>query len=210
MPMGLPTIAGNHERQVLTLPPDRMGPSDAHAAPRLRPSQRAWLAALPPTRWLEPDLFCCHGTPHSDLVYLMETVTPDHEPAAAPGLRAAMPAELAERLAPWPGGVAPRLLLCGHTHVLRLMQQGTTLLLNPGSVGLQAYVDDHPHVHRVETGSPLARWALAERDARGAWRAELRTTPYDAEGAARQAERQGRPDWADALRTGFVGRTLAD
>jgi hypothetical protein len=33
--------------------------------------------------------------------------------------------------------------------------------------------------------------------------------PYDWESAAQQAERNRRPDWADALRTGRVGRLEA-
>ena len=38
----------------------------------------------------------------------------------------------------------------------------------------------------------------------------LREVPYDHETAAQRAERNGRGDWADALRTGRVGRTEAD
>ncbi len=202
MPLNLPTIAGNHERQLLTLPRERMGPSDAHAAGCLGDAHRAWLAALPATRWLDDEVFCCHGTPGSDLVYLMETVMPDQQAGGAPGLRMASAAELAERL----GELRPRLLLCGHTHVPRTMRCGETVIVNPGSVGLQAYDDAHPFVHRVETGSPHARWALAERDARGQWHVQHRLTPYDWDAAAAQADRHHRGDWADALRTGFVGR----
>lgn len=80
-------------------------------------------------------------------------------------------------------------------------------MVNPGSVGLQAYYVDYDMPCRVETGSPLARWALAESSAGAGWRVEFRATPYDWESAAARAELQGRPDWADALRTGFVGRT---
>ena len=62
----------------------------------------------------------------------------------------------------------------------------------------------------AETGSPHARWALVERADGGTWRVQLRATPYDFEAAARQAERNGRGDWADALRTGRVGRWERD
>ncbi|MBI5256687.1 MAG: metallophosphoesterase family protein [Burkholderiales bacterium] len=206
MALGWPTIAGNHERQVLTLPRERLSPTDAHTAPLLAAEQRAWLAALPPIRWLDDEVFCCHGTPASDLQYLMETVTPDHSRGGAPGVRAASADELAQRLAGL-GPRVPRLLLCGHTHQPRLRLWGETLLLNPGSVGLQAYDDLHPHPHRIEQGSPHARWALAEREVQGQWRIEQHMTPYDWQAAAAQAERHGRPDWADALRTGLVGRT---
>lgn len=204
--LNLPTIAGNHERQLLTLPRERMGASDAHAAAELQPAQLDWLASLPATLWLSDEVFCCHGTPDSDLQYLMETVTDDHQRDGAPGMRAATAAELAQRL----GDCRARIVLCGHSHVPRTLQVGNsggeTLVVNPGSVGLQAYDDAHPHTHRVEIGSPHARWVLLERSKQGQWRVEHRLTPYDWAAAATQAERHGRGDWADALRSGFVGR----
>jgi predicted phosphodiesterase len=203
--LGWPTIAGNHERQLLTQPPGRLSPTDAHTLARLAPAHRAWLAALPATRWLDDEVYCCHGTPSSDLQYLMETVTPGHQRDGDPGIRAATAAELANRLDGL-GPTRPRLLLCGHTHQPRVRTWGDTVLLNPGSVGLQAYDDTHPCLHRVEQGSPHARWALVERRTDGQWRIEQRLTPYDWTAAAVQAERHGRGDWADALRTGLVGR----
>ena len=86
---------------------------------------------------------------------------------------------------------------------------GATLVVNPGSVGVQAYDDDHPFAHVVEAGNPLARWALVERGAAG-WQASLCATAYDCEAAARRAEANGRGDWAAALRTGRVGRLEAE
>src|SRR5436853_7069547 len=47
MSLELPTIAGNHERQLLTLPLERMGASDAFAATQLDERRRAWPAWLP-------------------------------------------------------------------------------------------------------------------------------------------------------------------
>jgi len=202
MALDLPTIAGNHERQVLTQSIGQMSKSDAQTAPLLGARHKAWLASLPATRWLDDGVFCCHGTPTSDLVYLMETAESGHDRHGAPGIRAATRDELASRL----GGTSAALVLCGHSHVPRLMRLGSTLVLNPGSVGLQAFHIAHDPPHRVENGSPLARWALAESTAGAGWRIELRATPYDWESAAARAELQGRPDWADALRTGFVGR----
>jgi hypothetical protein len=37
------------------------------------------------------------------------------------------------------------------------------LVVNPGSVGLQAYDDDHGHPHVMENGTPHARYAIAEQ-----------------------------------------------
>ena len=207
------TIAGNHERQCLAAEVGRMGASDAHAARALGAAERAWLAALPATHWILDEVLLCHGTPGSDLVYLMETVTPGFGVDGHRGLRAATAAELGERLAETAAGgirsgLAASIVLCGHTHVPRAMAlPGGPWVVNPGSVGLQAYDDVHPLPHFVENGSPDARWALAERDRRGAWHVQLRSTPYDWAAAVTQAQANGRGDWADALASGFVGRT---
>ena len=198
MMLDWPTIAGNHERQLLTLPRARMGASDAYAASALTDAQRAWLASLPATLNPAAGPYCVHGAPGNDLQYLLETVTPQ-------GLRAATDDELAARL----GSLAPPMLLCGHSHVPRCRPHAGGLVANPGSVGLQAYDDMHPHPHVVENGSPHARYAIVESGPAG-WQVLLREVPYDHETAAQRAERNGRGDWADALRSGRVGRTEAE
>ena len=66
-----------------------------------------------------------------------------------------------------------------------------------------------PKSRNFENASPHARYALLHRRPAG-WQVDLRSVPYDHGAAARQAELNGRPDWADALRTGFVGRTEAE
>jgi predicted phosphodiesterase len=199
IPLALPTLAGNHERQVLTHPREKLGATDRHTRDVLSETSLAWLASLPPTLAWQPDVFLFHGTPSDDLVYLLETVTDDHDTSQGrDGLRAATTDEIMARL----GDERRALLLCGHTHVPRSVRlPDGRRVVNPGSVGLQSYVDDHPHPHTVANGSPLARYALLSRGAAG-WEAELRAVPYDFEAAARQAERNARPDWAHALRTG--------
>ena len=53
MALALPTIAGNHERQLLTQSPQRMGASDLYAHQQITHKQREWLAALPPSLLLD-------------------------------------------------------------------------------------------------------------------------------------------------------------
>jgi predicted phosphodiesterase len=209
------TIAGNHERQALAADIARMGASDAYAARALGAPERAWLAALPAAQWVDDEVLLCHGTPADDLVYFMETVVAGFGVDRHPGVRAATAAELSARAAETPAGgsrsgLAAALILCGHTHVQRAMAvPGGPRIVNPGSVGVQAYDDVHPLPHVIENGSPDARWALAERDRHGAWHVQLRTTPYDWPSAVARAQSNDRGDWADALATGFVGRTEA-
>lgn len=164
-------VRGNHERQVLAADVGAMGASDAFAARALGAAERAWLAALPPTRWLAPDVFLCHGTPASDVQYFLETTEPGWRRGGFPGVRAATPAEARQRAdGPPPGDPGARralqasLVACGHTHMPRLLALAEgPLVVNPGSVGLPAFDDAHGHPHVIESGTPHARWALVER-----------------------------------------------
>ena len=206
----IPMIAGNHERQLLTLPPDKLNRSDACTASEISHAHRAWLASALPTLWLSDDVFVCHGTPHSDLLYWLETVTDDFGQnfgkSGSPGVRAATQAEVVQRLGAGQH-TAASLIICGHTHVPRVVSvpspAGDHLIaiVNPGSVGLPAYDDDHPFKHHIETGSPHARYAVAEQTSTG-WKIDLRSVTYDFESMARLAESRDRPDWATALRKG--------
>jgi predicted phosphodiesterase len=195
------TIAGNHERQLLKArDTGKLDPasSDGYAAAQVSEAHVAWLRTLPPRHWLAVDVLLVHGTPTSDITYWMETVTPDHGQHSSLGMRAASAQEIEQRFAE---GRQASLVLCGHTHVPRLAQVGATLVLNPGSVGLQAYQDTHPMYHQMQMGSPHARYALVERSSAG-WVAQLCAVPYDWEPMQRLAARNGRADWAYALATG--------
>lgn len=181
-----PTIAGNHERQVLTDPPGRINASDAFTKAALGTQTLAWMADLPATLVLD-GMFLCHGTPSSDVAPLTDTLDGDT-------LRVASQAELAGRL----DGQGALLTLCGHTHVPRLLGlPDGRRVLNPGSVGLQAYDDHHPRPYRVENGDSRARYALIDGEA-----ISLHAVAYDHMAAAQKAESEGRPDWAIALATG--------
>ncbi|MES1162497.1 MAG: metallophosphoesterase family protein [Rhizobacter sp.] len=210
--LGWPTLAGNHERQVLTLPRTSMSLTDAQTDAAIDQASREWMRGLPATAWVHAQVYACHGTPDSDLRYLLETVTEDFDAARAQrGIRMASPEEVRARLTTSPGFDPTRLppvILCGHTHTPRTLWLDGTLLLNPGSLGLPAYDDEHPHTHWVENGSPHARYAVLERTPLG-WSVAQRLLAYDWALAARRAESQGRGDWADALASGFVGRTEA-
>ena len=105
MALGLPTVRGNHERQVLTTPFERMGASDRLAHDQITEEHRAWLTALPLTLQVANGVLAFHGSPTDDPTYLLDTVE-------QVGARPATEAEVLDRLgeaASWP------LLLCGHT-----------------------------------------------------------------------------------------------
>ncbi|MBP7335860.1 metallophosphoesterase family protein [Niveispirillum sp.] len=188
-------IAGNHERQLLELPVERMGMSDRIAHAALTPRHRDWLSSLPAQRALaDGDIWLCHGIPGSDRTYFLEEV-------GTWGCRPADPALVAARA----GTVEASVILCGHSHLQRAVRLSDgRLVVNPGSVGLQAYRDDHLFLHQNEMGSPHARYCVLER-ARGTWAVTMVELAYDWDAAADLAASRGADGWVQALRTGRVG-----
>jgi putative phosphoesterase len=193
MQLALPTIRGNHERQLLDADVTGMGPSDRFAARAISLRQREWVAALPATLMLTRDVFLCHATPHSDVACFLEDIRGGE-------LICAPLAAIRQRV----GACDASLIFCGHTHIPRIAHATVSqIIVNPGSVGIQAYEGHHPIAHTVEIGSPHARYAIAESAPSG-WRVDLIAVPYNWESAALLAERNGRPEWGTPLRTGFL------
>jgi predicted phosphodiesterase len=191
------TVRGNHDRRVPLDPLDAMAPSDRFAHDRLSPSQRDGLAALPLTAEIAPTVLAFHARPDHDERYLPEVIE------AGRLVRAPL-AQIERRLRNL--DQSHRLLLFGHSHRPELITLSDgRILYNPGSVGCPAYFDPEPPAHRSESGSPHARYGIVELDEAGVpARIESIAAAYDHEAAARRAEESGRPEWAHALRFGFM------
>lgn len=195
MALNWPTLAGNHERQLLTIDPAQMGPTDAAAHAAIDDDIRAWMAALPPTIEWPGNVLLCHAMPDSDDTYWLHR--------RRKGSRGRMREATHEEILPHASHHA--LTLCGHTHMPRVVALADgRQIANAGSVGLPAYEDDVPSWHVVETGTPDARYLSAEF-VDGRWQVTLHAVAYDHESAARRAEAMGRAGWAQALRTGKMG-----
>ncbi len=163
------------------------------ARERLSPADLSWLRDLPPTA-MRDGWFACHGSPRSDTEYLLEEVTHD-------GAQPRRPLDIAARLP----DVSQSLVLCGHTHLPRfvLLADGRAVL-NPGSVGLPAYDDIEPFPHKMEAGSPEARYAVVYGRAWN-WEVEFVKVRYDWLRAGAAARSAGWPDWARCVERGRCG-----
>jgi len=189
---GFPSIRGDQDRRLIEL--DRAGTSLRADYKQLDRNHLDWLASLPPTMVYRDDVLLCHGTPRSDAAYWLERVTDD-------AIIHARPIEDVEAEA---SGVAASLILCGHTHIPRVVRlRDGRLVVNAGSVGCPGYRYDKPVLHKMETGTPDACYAILERTLLG-WSATFRYVPYDHMAMADMARRNGLPDWASALATGWV------
>lgn len=177
-----PTVIGNHDRYIAEGLPPSKEPVDRFVTERLKPVHFEYLRSLPATRDIEGEVFLCHGTATSDEEAWLD--------AWWNGRTVTVPGE-AEVTAKANGLDFP-VLLCGHTHVSRIVRlRDGRLVVNPGSVGLQ-----------FNYGAPDARYAVLERHG-GKWSASIRAVQYDFEAAAQQVIANGFPHWADAIRTGW-------
>jgi diadenosine tetraphosphatase ApaH/serine/threonine PP2A family protein phosphatase len=187
-------VLGNHDRYLIDRPPEKMGSWDRPAHAQLDAVHLDWLRTVPATLLYRDRVFLCHATPASDQVYWLETVLPD-------GTVRMSSREAIERTAE---GIAQRLILCGHTHIARAVRlTDGRLIVNPGSVGSPGYRDTHPFPHVIEAGTPDARYAILELGD-GVWHATFRHVPYDHDAMAALARRNGQPELASALATGWI------
>jgi predicted phosphodiesterase len=193
--MGLPLISiqGNEDRVLFEKPVSPASLTAERVMKRLGRESIDWLAAQPTTAVAGKELFLCHGTPASDETYLLERALPR---GGSLNDFAFIQGQLAS--------VAQPVVLCGHSHIPRAVHMsGGRLIVNPGSVGLQAYTDDTPEPHIMECGSPHARYAVLSK-IRDQWSIEAMSLPYAWEKAADAARKNGRNDWAAWLERGRV------
>ena len=189
-----PSILGNHDRWLIQKNLSEMGASDAVAFEQLDQQHLDWLRTLPPTRQLFDEVFVCHGTPTSDLAYWLERVDSDG------AVRSATLDEIELDAI----GVDAKLILCGHTHIPKLVRlRDGRVVLNPGSIGCPGYDDNTPVYHQVQAGTPNASYAIVEKSGDD-WEITFRSLPYDNRDMVRLAEANGRHEWASALSTGWL------
>lgn len=189
MRCGFVSIRGNQDR-VLLEKRARLG----RPFKWLDDSHMDWLASQPATLLHRGDVLLCHGSPRSDETYWLDRVTGEGRVAPAP----------IEDIETEAAGVDGSLILCGHTHIPRVVRlRDGRLVVNAGSVGLPGYRGADPVEHVVEAGTPHACYAILERTS-GTWHATIRYVPYDHMAMAELAARNGNPVWASALATGWV------
>ncbi len=187
------TICGNQDRQIFQATAQEIAssPTMEFIVKDLGQAPLAWMQSLPFDQQLNDEVYLCHGTPNNDLIYLLEDIS-----SGAAILRD--DAQIIELL----GQQRSSLILCGRTHTPRAVKLSTNqLIVNPGSVGLQAYTDDEPVVHSMENYSPHANYAIVEQTNHG-WIVEQRRVPYDVTAAVEACKLRDRHDWIHFLTTG--------
>ncbi len=151
-----------------------------------------WLEALPFDMVYKDLIYVCHGTPTSDTEYLLEEISPGDVKVKDEDV-------VMEAL----NGINQNIILSGHSHVSRILETDNKTIINPGSVGLQAYDDNSPCYHKMENFSPKARYTVLD-PRQDKLTVEQISIDYDFERAVERALKNGRDDWAGWLSDGRV------
>lgn len=188
------TIKGNEDRIIYE---DSKSQSDnftlQYVLDQLDATQINWLKSLPVEKYLFDDFYLCHGSPQNDTKYLLEDVSRGY-----PQLKSN--SQIASSLK----DIKSSIILCGHSHIPGVVElPDDRIVINPGSVGLQAYTDDSPVEHKMETGNPLACYTILIKNNDERIIENIKVS-YDWESAAKMALVNNREDWTKYIKTGRV------
>jgi predicted phosphodiesterase len=187
------TIRGNQDRQIYeeSISNSQSNSTMQFVIENLGKEPIEWLKTLSFDNHPKRNIYICHGSPTSDLEYLLEDIESGFAQIRSDK-------DILDKL----NGESSQIILCGHTHTSRVVTLSTgQLVVNPGSVGLQAYNDEEPVEHVMENHCPYASYTILE-ECKDGWNVNQIKVPYNYELAAQEAKNRNRDDWVHFLRTG--------
>ena len=151
-----------------------------------------WLENLRKTMIVD-EFFLCHGTIQSDKDYLFEKVSEKEVILKSEK-------EIVNEIK----NVSQKIICCGHSHQFHVISLSShQSVVNPGSVGLQAYEDDIPLYHKMETGHNKASYCVITKEKKQ-YTFDNILVSYDWKSAAEYALKNNNEKWAKWLRAGMV------
>jgi predicted phosphodiesterase len=191
-------ISGNTDREILESFTQKSEKVDMERVlADLSDQSIEWLKTLRNTTTVDDLIFVCHGTPESDNEYLLEKVT-EH------GVFVYNDEELIAKTA----HIKERIILCGHSHVNRVIYlSNNKMILNPGNVGLPAYLGNGEYRFAMESMTPHAKYAIITMDGNKINVEQLNIT-YDWNAASQQAKEHGNENAAKFLLYGRMPKDL--
>ena len=186
------SISGNGDRLILeSLDLTSESKTSEYVKTQIDNDVIEWLKKLP-FELIYNNIYCCHASPDNDTTYLLENLLPGY-------IAVKEYSEIDNKLK----DIKQEIIVCGHSHVSRIVKTKNKTILNAGSVGLPAYDDELPIPHKMENFNSFAKYSIITLTENPV-KIEQVAIPYDYEIAAKVAEKNERSDWAKWIRTGRV------
>lgn len=187
------SIAGNQDRIILeNLSKKTRNKTLQYVIDELDTNAIDWLKSLHITEFIGKEIYAFHGTPKSDSTYLLEDLRDGYKLVNEE-----------QKIEDYLIGIDSKIIFCGHSHTPRLIKTTNRLIINPGSVGLQAYDDELPIYHKMESFNNLAQYCLMEIDGDKLLIEQI-SIQYEYEKAVKCAVDNNRMDWANWIKNGKV------
>ena len=153
-----------------------------------------WIQDLPFEKLIGEDFYMINGTYYDDSKYLLEDIS-----SGTAKLR-----KEKEILKLIDEDIKSKFIMCGNSSIPRCTNLSNgQVILNPGSVGLQAYKSKKYKEHKIQNGINKACYLILEIK-ENEFDVELVKIDYDFEKAALKTKENGFEDWEYALRTGKI------
>ncbi len=153
-----------------------------------------WIQDLPFEKLIGEDFYMVNGTYYDDSKYLLEDVS-----SGVSTLR-----KEEDILKLMDKDIKSKFIMCGNSCIPRCTSLSNgQVILNPGSVGLQAFRSNKQNEHKIQNSINKACYIILDIN-NNEFNVELVKVDYDFESAALKASKTGFDDWAYALRNGKV------
>ena len=86
----------------------------------------------------------------------------------------------------------------GHSHLERILTINEQTLINAGSVGWPAFLDDDPE-HKIETYNNFAKYVIIDKE-----NIEICNVAYNYKEASKKAKENNRNDWSKFIESGRI------
>jgi len=152
-----------------------------------------WIQELPFEKLIGADYYMIHGTYLDDSVYMLEDIS-----------KGTAVLRNDKKILEIIDDITSTFVMCGNSCLPRCITLSSgQVVINPGSVGLQAFKAETPNKYSIENNNPDASYVILTVEDNN-YAVEPVRVAYDYEKAALKAEENNREDWAYSLRTGKV------
>ena len=178
------SIMGNEDEDLIKN--GHKNETEKYVLNQLSQSSMEWLRSLP--KYYENDYITLfHGVPDDNKKYFLENICNGN-------IIIKSNEEIMEII----GNIKTKYIGFGHSHLERILTINEQILINAGSVGWPAFLDDAPE-HKIETYNNFAKYVIINNE-----NIEICNVAYNYKKASKKAMENNRNDWSKFIENGRV------
>jgi len=178
------SIMGNEDEALIKS--NNLNETEKYTLSQLSETSINWIKGLPDIYESE-NITLFHGTPNNNRKYFLEKVC-----------KGKVLIKSNKELTKSIKNIKTKYIGFGHSHLERVIMLEEKILINAGSVGWPAFLDDKPY-HKIETLNNFAKYVIIDNQ-----NIEICHIAYDYKMSCKRAKKNNRADWGKYLEYGRV------